>query len=401
MAYISYDSGFLSIHSNEIIANFIKIGVKVDLFMPDNVRMHAKLHDECNVQKIPIIFSSTILSSISYQIILSIFFLAEVLKNNRPDMIYARQTYSGIIPVLLAKMFRIPYFAEMNSITKKPEYWPPDVKLLLKCFLEWLCLKIANIIIAPSMTLKKRIIERYKVFPNKLHVVHNGVNDELFYPRENTKNLKKALDIGNKDFVVGFVGSMGKWQGIEIFKKAIKLTVAENEEIKFLIVGDYIKDSNLAKIKAGFGEGKKNTINFIKANFLESRVVYHSYVSYEESADYMNICNVLVAPYIRSAVEYGGGSPIKLYAYLGCRKAVIISDLGEFTDSMMLKKYGAAFMVAPDDSRALTDAIISLQKNRKMREKLGNNGRNFVLAKRKWFHSCSKMKSIYESKFGN
>jgi hypothetical protein len=51
MAYISYDSGFLSIHSNEIIANFVKIGVKVDLFMPDNVRMHAKLHDECNCKK--------------------------------------------------------------------------------------------------------------------------------------------------------------------------------------------------------------------------------------------------------------------------------------------------------------------------------------------------------------
>jgi glycosyltransferase involved in cell wall biosynthesis len=318
-------------------------------------------------------------------------------------MIYARQNYLGLLPILLARMYHIPYFAEFNNITGRAQYSLTNIKLLIKNVFEYSCLKAANIVITPSLTLKNRIIQRYKILPNKIYVVSNGVNEELFHPHRHMKVTRNKLGLNDSDFVVGFVGSMGEWQGIEVLKKAIMFTLDEydKENIKFLIVGDYDKDSNLTRIKAGLGQGQRDIVTFIQTNFLESNVFYQSHVSYEDSADYMKICDVLVAPYMRSSIEYGGGSPLKLYAYLGCEKSVIISDLGDFTDSSCLREYEAAFLVHPDDGHAIKDAIITLKKNKKLREKLSRNGRDFVLKRRRWSLSCLKLKSIYEHEFGH
>ena len=110
----------------------------------------------------------------------------------------------------------------------------------------------------------------------------------------------------------------------------------------------------------------------------------------------MNLCDVLVAPYIKSSIESGGGSPIKLFAYLACGKPVIISDLGEFTDSDMLKSAGVAVLIPPDDSLALTKTIIELKKNRRIATELGKKGRDFVLKKRTWLHSATRILDIYD-----
>ncbi|MBW2076841.1 MAG: glycosyltransferase family 4 protein [Deltaproteobacteria bacterium] len=399
--YLSYDLGSLSIHCHEIISNMIASGVNVEIFMPDKVDLNFHLHSDCTVHRIPTVITNSILADLCYQLILNIILIFRMAKKDRLDMVYARQNHLGILPILLARIYGIPYFAEMNGITRRPAYSPNEIKPRLKAFLERQCLKLANVIITPSNGLKQRIAERHAISRNKIYVVPNGVNEKLFRPRDDENGLRHSLGITDCDFLAGFVGSMGQWQGIEILKKAIRLNAEQFEHynIKFLIVGDYIKDADLARMRAGFGEGQNDIMDFVEKNDLKSQVIYCGYVPYENSADYINICDVLVAPYIKAYLEYGGGSPMKLYSYLGCGKPVIISDLGEFTDAMMLRKYDAAFLVSPDDSQALATAILNLRKNKALRENLGKNGRNFVLKERKWLNSCLLVRSIYERHF--
>jgi len=400
--YISYDFGFLSIHCHEIIANMIRLGINVDLFMPDDVKLSFDLDGACVTYRIPVYFKTILLISVFYQLLLIFGLLLTIKRDGRPDMIYARQNYLGILPIFFARMFGIPYFAEMNGMTKRGESRNVDIKLFLKAFLEQKCLRTANRVIVPSNTLKQKLIKGYRIRPVKIEVVPNGANEDLFHPREDKGGLRRSLGLRNKDFVVGFVGSMGEWQGIEILKESIKLTASEpgNEKIKFLIVGDYVSDASLSKMNEGLGEGRRGMEEFISANDLEDKVFYKGYVPYEESATYMNICDVLVAPYTKSYLEHGGGSPMKLYAYLACGKPVIISDLGEFTDSDILKKAEAAILIPPDDSLALTKAIIELKKNRGMVNDLGKKGRDFVLKERTWLHSASRILNIYDREYG-
>jgi glycosyltransferase involved in cell wall biosynthesis len=264
----------------------------------------------------------------------------------------------------------------------------------IKIFLERFSLKLANFIITPSLTLKNGIVERYGLVSKKIHVVPNGVNEKLFYPSLKNCSLRENFGIENNDFIAGFVGSMGKWQGLNILKDAIIRVINSDNKIKFLLVGDYTEDSNHVKMKAGSGDAAKNNLSFIKDNFLEKRVIYHGFVNYEATADFMNICDVLLAPYTSEYCVFGGGSPMKLYAYLGCAKPVIISDLGELTDSIALRKNDAAYLIPPDDSSALAKAILFFKGNESAIRKYGKRGRTFVLNERRWSDSCSKILSI-------
>ena len=394
--YISYDLGFLSIHCHEIIGNLMSLGVRTELFVPKDADYSFQLHDECTLHKIPVVFSRDLLKNVSYQVMLGIILLVKIMKCNRPDVIYARQNYLGIFPIMLSRIFGIPYFLELNGLTKRAEKRPGNVKLWMKGFLERMCVMLGSVIITPSKTLKRRIIKRYRVRSKKIYVVPNGANTELFCPNDNSAALQGTLGFSATDFVVGFVGSMGEWQGVEVIKNAIPLTLLKDKEIRFLIVGDYIKDSNYGRMKEGFGEGQKDIWRFIESNSLKYNVVYHNYVPYEESAQYMNICDVLVAPYTKSYLEVGGGSPMKLYAYLACGKPVIISDLGDFTDADMLKRARAAVLIAPDDSRALAKAIMKLRRNSELLTEVGKRARDFVMRERMWLHSAIKILNVYK-----
>jgi hypothetical protein len=72
-------------------------GVRVDLFIPDKVHPSLTINPQCTIHKIPVLFKNPILRLIAFNILLIINFLFEITKNAKPDMIYARQIYSGII----------------------------------------------------------------------------------------------------------------------------------------------------------------------------------------------------------------------------------------------------------------------------------------------------------------
>ena len=397
--YLSFDFGQLSIHTHEIIANMLKSGSQVELFLPEKVPMYFNIHQGCNIHEIPAAHNNRLVGSIIFHLLLGLALCLSCAKTGKPDLIYARQNYMGIIVIILARILKIPYFAEINGIVANSENEYSSTKSKYKKILENQCFRLANIIIVPSDTLKQRIISRYHLEPGKIFSVPNGVNEILFHPDAMKKGLAEKLGFRVDDFIVGFVGSMGKWQGINVLLEAIKLTRCIDEQIKLLLVGDYVDDSDMSRLKTGRGDAAKKLIHLLKDTGLAKRVIYQPFVRYEESADYMKLCDVLVAPYTEEAVVYSGGSPMKLYAYLGCAKAVIISDLNGLTDSTALKNNNAACLVPPGDSLALMNAILQLKTSESLRKQLGENGRAFALRERRWANSSAKIMDIYRQQF--
>jgi len=381
--YLSFDSGSLSIHSYEIISNLGSLGLEVGLFVPSRILLYFALNPFCKITRI------RHYGAFSYQILLVLAMAMRILRAGKPDVIYARQQALGILPVLFAQILRVPYVSEINGIRKKGK---KELKLRIKDLLEFFCLQLSSHLITPSHYLALRIAERYRIALNRITVIRNGVNENVFRPGIGG-TARRMAGFSEQDVVVGFVGSMGTWQGIEVLKDAIlmlKETVA-----KFLIVGDYVVTSSLTKIYQG--TGKRNLEKFINENGLTGHVVYKGFVHYEESAQYMNACDILVAPYSRAALEYAGGSPMKLYSYLGCEKAVIITDLGEFHDANAIRENKAAMLIEPDSPKALADAILLLVSDAGLRRALARNGRKWVVSNRKWSDSARETHALLQS----
>jgi glycosyltransferase involved in cell wall biosynthesis len=396
--YISHDARSLSIHAREIIRHLSDAGVKVLLFCPFRALAHLSRNDPCRA-----IWAGPGHASVGrprhlFQIRLLLLLLRACRKQGRPDLYYCRQTYSSLVPILLARMLQIPYFAEVNGIVATKKSNGTTLTDAFKVGLEKLGLHLADVVIVPSVFLKRRVIRRYRIRPGKITVIPNGANGALFSPLPAGACSEGRSKAGA--FAVGFVGSMGVWQGIDVLKTAILRVTSEDNGIRFVLVGDYTPDADHWRMAATGGAASVDIDRFIKRHGLESRVIYHGFVSYEATARYMQSCDVLLAPYSRCYSQFGGGSPMKLYAYLATGAAVIVSDLGELTDATALRRQEAAFLVPPDDEKALADAILTLQQDSDLRRRLGINGRNFVRSCRLWEQSARRIQEVYHHRFG-
>jgi glycosyltransferase involved in cell wall biosynthesis len=63
--------------------------------------------------------------------------------------------------------------------------------------------------------------------------------------------------------------------------------------------------------------------------------------------------------------------------FMSCARPVILGVLGQARQ--ILESAGAGVCIEPGDSGALCDAILQLQQNRVLREKLGRNGREYIV----------------------
>ena len=62
---------------------------------------------------------------------------------------------------------------------------------------------------------------------------------------------------------------------------------------------------------------------------------------------------------------------------MSCARPVILGVRGQA--QQILESANAGVCIEPGDSSALCDAILQLQQNRALREKLGRNGREYIV----------------------
>lgn len=93
-------------------------------------------------------------------------------------------------------------------------------------------LKNINGVVAVSTNNKKSLINLDVVEKNKIEVFVNGVNSEIFYPRDK-KESRKKFNLTEDDFAISFVGQFIKRKGIHLLNEALK----EIKSVKALYAG--------------------------------------------------------------------------------------------------------------------------------------------------------------------
>jgi glycosyltransferase involved in cell wall biosynthesis len=108
----------------------------------------------------------------------------------------------------------------------------------------------------------------------------------------------------------------------------------------------------------------------------------------------MNSCDVLLAAYqSRVAVMGGGGdtskfmSPLKIFEYMSCKKAIIASDLPVLREVL---NESNAILVTPDDIKAWITAI-RMTENDTLRKQLGEAAYNTFLRNYTWDIRATKV----------
>ena len=359
--------GAEGIHIEEMVKAFRDLGHEVKVVAPIGEKTNtesAKISVFSRIKRfVPKILYEFI--EIGYNLY-GYYLVSKEISKERPDLIYDRYITFNASAVLIGKKYKIPVILEVNAPLALERSQQEDERLYLKklaFFLEkWACSNSYRTLVV-STPLKEYLV-RLGVPSAKIIVVPNGVDIKKFEPyRGKNKNFLQCCGFTEASMIVGFVGILRPWHGLDLLLKAFHEVAEEEENLRLLIVGD--------------GPIRFDIEQKIKELQLSKKVFIVGRISHSNVVDYVNLFDIAVSP---KATFYA--SPMKILEYMAMGKAVVASDTENIRDIIDDKTDGILF--ANGDYLDLADKIKSLVENSTLRRYIGLNARIKTVKKRNW-----------------
>lgn len=286
---------------------------------------------------------------------------------SKPDVIYRRQEMFWFSNIFY-KFFRVPVITEINGMVVDEAILIDAgirMRILKKIYplIELQSLNLSRKVVIVTDKLKEIIQETYGIDEEKLIVIQNGANTDLFRP-VNTKYARQKLGMHNKNNYVSFVGYLAPWQGVEYLIQAAHIVLEKLPETYFLVVGDGPMKSEWRELAEKLG--------------IANSFIFTGSVPYKDVPLYINSGNLCVVP---KKLLMSGYSPLKLYEYMACGRPVIATKTYGFE---VIEEKKAGLLIDPEDSYDFAEKIMSLLQNKELSFQMGANGRKYVVENHSW-----------------
>ena len=256
------------------------------------------------------------------------------------------------------------WILETNALLYKESFFARKATFfwrIARC-IEKKCYQKADLIVTVTDETKKEVMEFSGVSHEKIVVVPNGVDLDVFH-----------ADAGEKkrfflEPTIGFAGVMYEWQGLAMLLRAVRDLKREGIFIKTVLVGDGPEYDNLQKMTVALG--------------LQDDVVFTGRISPGTVPGFiagMDLC------YSGQVSETGGEtsrSPIKTYEYLAMKKPVLSSD---FEDAKKIIREGVnGYLFKFAGSENLLTVLRKAFRERDAWPAMGENGYQAVATAHTW-----------------
>ncbi len=201
-------------------------------------------------------------SWISRKTFLSFFKLLFFVLHNRIQVICANTRVTQFVAYLLWKFTGIPYVSVFHGFYKKR--WERRV-------FKFEGLKT----IAVSHAVRNHLVRDFKISPDKISVVYNGIDKEAFKSLINRK-VKTQFGLNKNDIVIGVLGRISQEKGHFLVVEAFKKLSREFENIYLFICGK--------------GKLEKELKDFVNSLNLSDRVKFLDL----EGEEFLDIVDILV-----------------------------------------------------------------------------------------------------------
>lgn len=205
--------------------------------------------------------------------------------------------------------------------------------------LELFLYRKANHIVALTQAFKRELIAR-GVDPNKISVITNGVNLNLFSPQKKDLQLVSRLGLEGK-FVAGYIGTVGMAHGLEtlIEAAAVIQNHPHGQDIRILILGDGARKRALQQLAI-----QKKLENLLFVDTVEKK----------EVPTYWALLDVAII-HLKEDPLFEKVIPSKLFEAMAMGVPILHAVRGESTN--MVNQYRVGKTIEPDNSNALASEI--------------------------------------------
>ncbi|KAF5436482.1 Glycosyltransferase involved in cell wall bisynthesis [Candidatus Methanophagaceae archaeon] len=230
-------------------------------------------------------------------------------------------------------------------------------------------LKSADMIICYTQIEKDRLIDMLKIDGDKMRVIPNGVDTELFQP-------DNGISIKHQTPTILWVGRFVPGKSVEYIIQAAKILVNEIPDLKILLIGD--------------GPSKDKILSLVEKFNLNKNVIIKEYVANEKMPEMYQKSDVFVLPSLNEGV------PKTLLEAMACGKPVVISDFPHLKELVK----DAGLMFPKGDVHALADNIKRLIMDKKLAKEFGSTGRMKIVEDHSWENTVRKTIEMYEEVVG-
>lgn len=224
----------------------------------------------------------------------------------------------------------------------------------------------ADLVVAVSERTKKKVSEKYNINPNKIKVVHNGIDFN-----KNNSDIDHNLEILKKDGnqIVLFVGRITLQKGPDYFVEMAKKVLEYEPKTYFVVSGSGDMEGRMIEMVAKNGLSK----NFIFCGFLRDKDLERIY----------RAGDIFVMP---SVSEPFGLVPLE----------AMISEV----PVLVSKESGVSEVISTAlkshfwDIDDMADKVVAVLRNKKLKNHLSLNGREEV-KEIHWKKATDKLISLY------
>jgi glycosyltransferase involved in cell wall biosynthesis len=368
IAYVCADRGVpvfgrkgCSIHVQEMIRAFRASGASVELFTPRAETAPSPGLDDVPVHRLPFVHHEVRARREQMALAANNDLRAALERHGPFDLVYERYSLWSFAGMEMARAWDVPGLLEVNAplIEEQAEHRG----LVNRAGAERVAQRVfaaATTLIAVSREVAA-YLGRQPAACERIHVIPNGVDPTRF-----PVDCPPAHSRGATDFVVGFVGSLKRWHGLTLLVEAFALARRRASNFRLLMIGD--------------GPERASLESDVRARGLAGDVSFTGAVAPEAVPGLLASVDVAVAPYPAIARFYF--SPLKVYEYMAARRAIVASRVGQLEE--LLKDGDHALLCPPGDTAALAEALLRLEGDPALRNRLGRAARALVVRDHTW-----------------
>ena len=249
----------------------------------------------------------------------------------------------------------LSFFKHKPWIMEVRDLWPESIKavnalkdsLFIKYF-EWeekRCYKSARQIVVVTDSFKTALIDK-GVNANKISVVKNGVNRDLFKPIPKDMELISRLKLNGKK-IIGYIGTHGMAHKLDFVLKCAKHMEGENN-YHFLLIGAGAEKRGLLSLK--------ESLNLDNVTMLDPvpKTEVNKYISILDAA----LINLKKSPLFRTVI------PSKIFENAGMHIPILMGVEGEA--QAIVEQYGAGLCFEPENEEEFEEKLTRLLEDKEL-----------------------------------
>lgn len=250
--------------------------------------------------------------------------------------------FIGFAALILSRLKRIPFVFEVRDL------WPESAiatgvvsnrfLISIMFWIEKMLYKHAAAIVTLTPAFKANILQRFPDLENKLTVITNGADFDLFTAGDKDNFVREKYGWGDKK-VFSYFGAHGVANDlIQVLDVARRFT--DDENVLFVLIGDGMQKMMLKE--------KVKSMNLTNIQFIDS-------VPKSEVGNYINASNVCMA-ILKKTDTFKTVYPNKVFDYMSCKKPVLVTIDGITRE--LVENSGAGFYAEPGNIDAFEETVL-------------------------------------------